>query len=202
MFTRMSLLKSSHFPFIFYYVLQLSYTGAFKGISTDSEICFISILGVLTDHLSLWLSSYSRHISIQLALCRHGLFMHLYAFVFTSGWINTLLSWKGVIPLSRLTYCAYLFHPAVLYYYYSSRRQLIYFNDIEIVSKTELYLFLNNATRAFQCGRIILLLKILWIISYFEIFLIFLSRKMLRYMIKSVAAIFFYSAPAESTNDK
>lgn len=49
------------------------------------------------------------------------------------GWINTLLSWKGIIPLSRLTYCAYLVHPVVMYTYFYSRRTLIYFSDIEMV---------------------------------------------------------------------
>ena len=57
--------------------------------------------------------------------------------IFTfSGWVNTLLSWKGIIPLSRLTYTAYLVHPVVMETYYLSRRNLIEFSDIEAVTLT------------------------------------------------------------------
>ncbi|XP_015789027.1 nose resistant to fluoxetine protein 6-like [Tetranychus urticae] len=33
------------------------------------------------------------------------------------------LSWKGIIPLSRLTYMAYLLHPFIIWYHYGSTRQ-------------------------------------------------------------------------------
>ncbi|GAB1602612.1 hypothetical protein Ahia01_000540800 [Argonauta hians] len=39
-----------------------------------------------------------------------------------AGYVNTLLSWKGFITVSRLTYCAYLTHPIVLYYLFLSQR--------------------------------------------------------------------------------
>ncbi|GAB1602635.1 nose resistant to fluoxetine protein 6-like [Argonauta hians] len=39
-----------------------------------------------------------------------------------AGYVNTLLSWKGFITLSRLTYCAYLTHPMVIYYFYFTLR--------------------------------------------------------------------------------
>ena len=55
---------------------------------------------------------------------------------YISGWVNTLLSWKAIIPLSRLTYCAYLVHTVVMLTYYLSRRTLLYFTDMEIVSIT------------------------------------------------------------------
>ena len=32
-------------------------------------------------------------------------------FMFLTGIVNTILSWNGFIPLSRLTYAAYLVHP-------------------------------------------------------------------------------------------
>ncbi|KAK3087369.1 hypothetical protein FSP39_005125 [Pinctada imbricata] len=38
------------------------------------------------------------------------------------GPINTLLSWEGFVPLSRLTYCAYLVHPIVMEVYEGSLR--------------------------------------------------------------------------------
>ena len=34
--------------------------------------------------------------------------------VIFSGYVNDILSWKGFVPLSRLTYCTYLIHPMVL----------------------------------------------------------------------------------------
>ena len=52
-----------------------------------------------------------------------------------SGFINSLLSWKGIIPLSRLTYCSYLVHLVVMDTYYLSKRSLVYFTDLEEVSE-------------------------------------------------------------------
>ena len=52
------------------------------------------------------------------------------------GFINTILSWKVFIPLGRLTYCAYLVHPIIQYYYYGSRKELQYWDDHEIVGIT------------------------------------------------------------------
>ncbi|KAF8796912.1 Nose resistant to fluoxetine protein 6 like protein [Argiope bruennichi] len=42
--------------------------------------------------------------------------------------VNRILSWKPWIPLSRLTFCAYLIHPIVQTAYYNSLRTLILFN--------------------------------------------------------------------------
>ena len=50
-----------------------------------------------------------------------------------SGFVNTLLSWKALIPLSRLTYCAYLVHLVVMDVYQNSKRSLVYFTDLEEV---------------------------------------------------------------------
>ncbi|XP_062571953.1 LOW QUALITY PROTEIN: nose resistant to fluoxetine protein 6-like [Saccostrea cucullata] len=55
------------------------------------------------------------------------------------GYINTLLSWKAFVPLSRLTYCAYLVHPLVMYVYYFNRNFPFYLTDLDMV-----YTFLAN----------------------------------------------------------
>ena len=55
------------------------------------------------------------------------------------GYVNTFLSWKAFIPLSRLTYCAYLVHPIVIYYYINTAQRLIHFTDLQVI-----YLFLPN----------------------------------------------------------
>ncbi|XP_055947829.1 nose resistant to fluoxetine protein 6-like [Argiope bruennichi] len=49
------------------------------------------------------------------------------------GVVNSILSWKALIPLSRLTYCAYLVHPIVIVTYFSSVRTLSNFSHINAV---------------------------------------------------------------------
>ena len=43
------------------------------------------------------------------------------------GFVNRFLSWKGFLPLSRLTYCVYLIHFNYLTVYYAMSRKLIYY---------------------------------------------------------------------------
>ncbi|XP_076346879.1 nose resistant to fluoxetine protein 6-like isoform X1 [Tachypleus tridentatus] len=50
------------------------------------------------------------------------------------GFINTILSWGFWIPLSRLSYCAYLIHPLILFWYFQSRNSLLYFSHETMVS--------------------------------------------------------------------
>ena len=53
---------------------------------------------------------------------------------FFIGWINELLSWRGFIPVSRLTYCAYLIHPVVMIVMSFSAHNLTHYTDVIIVS--------------------------------------------------------------------
>ncbi|KAL4219409.1 hypothetical protein ACF0H5_021989 [Mactra antiquata] len=55
------------------------------------------------------------------------------------GPVNSFLSWRGLIPLSRLTYCCYLVHPVVMMVYYNSQRSLSSWSDINVS-----YLFLGH----------------------------------------------------------
>ncbi|XP_053380930.1 nose resistant to fluoxetine protein 6-like isoform X2 [Mercenaria mercenaria] len=66
------------------------------------------------------------------------------------GPVNALLSWKGIIPLSRLTYCAYLVHPIAMDLYYKSRKTLMNWYDLEII-----YLFLGNLCISYAAAFII-----------------------------------------------
>ena len=43
------------------------------------------------------------------------------------GFVNNLLSWKGFIPLSRLTYVMYLVHLNYMAVYYARARKPIYY---------------------------------------------------------------------------
>ncbi|XP_076807349.1 nose resistant to fluoxetine protein 6-like [Clavelina lepadiformis] len=44
------------------------------------------------------------------------------------GPVNTFLSWKGFIPLSRLTYCCYLLHPLVIWWFMATAETHFHFS--------------------------------------------------------------------------
>ncbi len=52
---------------------------------------------------------------------------------FVPGFVNQLLSWRPLIPLSRLTYMAYLIHPIIMLTYYLSRQSTIFLDDLQAV---------------------------------------------------------------------
>ncbi|OWF41722.1 nose resistant to fluoxetine protein 6-like [Mizuhopecten yessoensis] len=49
------------------------------------------------------------------------------------GYVNTLLSWKAFIPLSRLTYCGYLIHPIIMFAFYFSHQTPIHFDIFTMI---------------------------------------------------------------------
>lgn len=49
------------------------------------------------------------------------------------GPVNALLSWKVWAPLGRLTYCAYIVHPAVLFYYKFTFETPLHFTDFTLI---------------------------------------------------------------------
>ncbi|CAC5410947.1 unnamed protein product [Mytilus coruscus] len=65
------------------------------------------------------------------------------------GFVNTILSWKAFVPLSRLTYCAYLIHPIIMYYFSNVQRKLLHFSDL-----TVMYLFLPNMCLSYAAAFI------------------------------------------------
>ncbi|GBM05327.1 Nose resistant to fluoxetine protein 6 [Araneus ventricosus] len=50
------------------------------------------------------------------------------------GLVDRFLSLKIWIPLSRLTYCAYLFHPIIMSWYFESQKTPFYFTHANMVS--------------------------------------------------------------------
>ncbi|XP_052790477.1 nose resistant to fluoxetine protein 6-like [Mya arenaria] len=66
------------------------------------------------------------------------------------GPVNALLSWKAIIPLSRLTYCCYLVHPVVMNTYYYSRRTLMHWYDLDLT-----YLFLGNLCLSYAVAFVV-----------------------------------------------
>ncbi|XP_076092954.1 nose resistant to fluoxetine protein 6-like isoform X1 [Mytilus galloprovincialis] len=65
------------------------------------------------------------------------------------GYVNTILSWKAFVPLSRLTYCAYLIHPIIMYYFSNVQKRLLHFSDL-----TVMYLFLPNMCLSYAAAFI------------------------------------------------
>ncbi|XP_067659498.1 O-acyltransferase like protein-like [Haliotis asinina] len=55
------------------------------------------------------------------------------------GIINNILSFSGIIPLSRLTYAAYLLHPVMMIIYVFGKKSLIYISDYDIA-----YLYMGH----------------------------------------------------------
>ena len=52
------------------------------------------------------------------------------------GWINTFLSWKGFVPMSRLTFMVALVHPWLVWIYMGTRKTMLDFNYNSIVRMT------------------------------------------------------------------
>nr|CAB3264544.1 nose resistant to fluoxetine protein 6-like [Phallusia mammillata] len=50
------------------------------------------------------------------------------------GPVNTFLSWKGFIPLSRLTYCAYLLHPLIIWWFFGSQEVMVHYSIPYVLS--------------------------------------------------------------------
>ena len=55
--------------------------------------------------------------------------------LYALGFVNSLLSWSAFVPLSRLTYAAYLVHPMVMIWYYYSLDTLVYITSATMVSR-------------------------------------------------------------------
>ena len=49
------------------------------------------------------------------------------------GWLNEFLSWPGFVPLSRMTYCAYLVHPVIITVFYASHKSKVAWDETTLV---------------------------------------------------------------------
>ncbi|OWF53373.1 O-acyltransferase like protein-like [Mizuhopecten yessoensis] len=66
------------------------------------------------------------------------------------GYINTILSWSPFVPLGRLTYCAYLVHPIIIFVYIRSLRQAVYATDFVMI-----YQFLGHLVTAYGVAFVV-----------------------------------------------
>lgn len=55
---------------------------------------------------------------------------------FMTGVATKLLCWKPLVPLSRLTYSAYIIHPVMYAIFYGSREETLDFSYYLLVSNT------------------------------------------------------------------
>lgn len=69
------------------------------------------------------------------------------------GFVNAFLSWKGFIPLSRLSFMVYLVHPWLIYLYMANLRQMI-----DTTHYTGFYIFLPHWVLSYLVGLVLTLL--------------------------------------------
>ncbi|XP_019643423.1 PREDICTED: nose resistant to fluoxetine protein 6-like [Branchiostoma belcheri] len=95
--------------------------GTYHGtVMTDSENAFY-----LTVHRTAW----GMALGWVVLACFYGY----------GGVVDSFLSWDLFVPLSRLTYCAYLVHPMVIYAVFYTREVPFHFTNISVT-----YLFVGN----------------------------------------------------------
>ena len=93
-------------------ILRLgSYTPSNIAVKGSTKMCLMQTLSV-----NLWQQC-------MLLLCS----------MFT-GWVNEFLSWPGFVPVSRMTYCAYLVHPVIMVIVNASMKSLVAWSEITYVS--------------------------------------------------------------------
>lgn len=63
------------------------------------------------------------------------------------GIVNSILSWSGLVPLSRMSYAAYLVHPMMMMIHVFSKRNLVYLADFDVI-----YLFLGHTVMTFMAS--------------------------------------------------
>ncbi|XP_035216417.1 nose resistant to fluoxetine protein 6-like isoform X2 [Stegodyphus dumicola] len=59
------------------------------------------------------------------------------------GIVNSVLSYNAWIPLSRVTYCVYLFHPTVMSWFFLSQKVPVYFTHANMVVYYLAFLFIS-----------------------------------------------------------
>ncbi|KAF8796918.1 nose resistant to fluoxetine protein 6-like [Argiope bruennichi] len=115
-----------------YNATKLNLITLLVGWMIASGITLACVFGLYHQKLTLVGSSFYNalsHVGFALGLA----WVIFVCIIGQAGVINSILSWKAWIPLSRLTYCAYLIHPIVLFGYYSSVKRLVEFNHINMV---------------------------------------------------------------------
>ncbi|XP_033118071.1 nose resistant to fluoxetine protein 6-like [Anneissia japonica] len=117
---------------------------------------FVTLLGWVTATVTglavvygLYGNFHGNHLSkagtvVYITLCRFAWAIAVAWVVFacTTGYggpVNSLLSWSAWVPLARISYCAYLLHPIIMFVFSYSLPTTVYFSDFLMV-----YFFLGH----------------------------------------------------------
>ncbi|XP_021369748.1 nose resistant to fluoxetine protein 6-like [Mizuhopecten yessoensis] len=68
------------------------------------------------------------------------------------GYVNSILSWKALVPLSRLSFSVYLIHPVMMITHVYSKRSLVYLTDYDMI-----YLFVGHTIVSYMAAFILAL---------------------------------------------
>ncbi|XP_077529487.1 nose resistant to fluoxetine protein 6-like [Haemaphysalis longicornis] len=66
------------------------------------------------------------------------------------GFVTTLLSLKALVPLSRLTFAAYLFHTIPITIFYASRQ-----HSFDLSASLVYYFYVGNLVLAYACALVV-----------------------------------------------
>ena len=77
------------------------------------------------------------------------------------GAVNWVLSWRGFLPLSRLSFVVYLIHPVVMVLFIYNKKVLINMNTLEMVSQIFAYkqenkisnMMKNHSSKSYQINH-------------------------------------------------
>ncbi|XP_064599253.1 O-acyltransferase like protein-like [Liolophura sinensis] len=115
------------------FLVYISYTELKEGAEPWSQ-------SIRTAYESICRPLFSAAVAWVIFACHSGM----------GGVINSILSFKGFIPLGRLTYAAYLIHPILMVVFMYTRRALIHLDDYSMV-----YLYLGHECLAFAAAFIL-----------------------------------------------
>lgn len=100
-----------------------------------SGVCFSLVYGLYGSFHGHIMSTLENSLYLGLSRTLWGLGVAMFIFICYSGSggpINDFLSWNVFIPLSRLTFTAYLIHPVIIVIYFASLREMVYYHDLSI----------------------------------------------------------------------
>ncbi|KAF8796720.1 Nose resistant to fluoxetine protein 6 like protein [Argiope bruennichi] len=123
---------------------KLSRVALSVGWAIASGITFTAMFGLYHQNPSTVASSFYN--ALNRSCFAFGLAWVIFVCINGQGGVvNSILSWKLLIPLSRLTFCAYLLHPILELVYFYSVTRLIEFSHLTLVLHYLGFLILSYA---------------------------------------------------------
>ncbi|XP_013420818.1 O-acyltransferase like protein [Lingula anatina] len=113
----------------------LTRCAACMGWVTTITLCVAVVYGPYTLHFTHYWPAGVNEVYNAMAASFWGLGMAWLAYACITrlaGIVHSILSWRGWVPLARLTHVAYIVHPVLLEAYFYSTRSVIYFSDVYV----------------------------------------------------------------------